>query len=125
MKYVDKIGRYHILWKCFLRLKIRKPIKKNNHPIFKNTDAPVPPNHPLYFAICKKKPRLVKEIRDKFIHDSISIARPSIDQIPDEILRINRICKSSHHFNDLRSYHLWTFIQFINQIVVFPDRRHA
>jgi hypothetical protein len=91
MKYVDKIGRYNILWGCFLRLKVRKPVKKNNRPDFKNADAPVPANHPLFFAICKKKPRLVAEICDKFIYDSISIAQSSSCQLPGEILGVRRI----------------------------------
>ena len=56
MKYMAKIGRYNILWRCLLRLKVRKPIKKNNRPNFKNANAPVPANHLLFFAICKKSP---------------------------------------------------------------------
>ncbi len=91
MKYMAKIGRYNILWGCFLRLNVRKPIKKKFRPNFKNADAPMPANHLLFFAICKKNPRLVAEICDKFIYDSISMARSSSRQIPGEILRVRRI----------------------------------
>ncbi len=91
MKYMAKIGRYNILWGCFLRLNVRKPIKKKFRPNFKNADPPMPANHLLFFAICKKKPRLVAEICDKFIYDSISMARSSSRQIPGGILRVRRI----------------------------------
>ena len=110
---------------AFLRLKVRKPVKKNNRPNFKNADAPVPANHLLFFAICKKKPRLVAEICDKFSYNSISIARSSSRQIPGEIPGVRRIWKSSHHFNELHGYQLWAFMPFINQIVFSPDRRLA
>ena len=76
---------------AFLRLKVRKPVKKNNRPNFKNADEPVPANHLLFFAICKKNPRLAAEICDKFIYDSISMARSSSRQIPGGILRVRRI----------------------------------